>query len=474
MHKRIFLKYYSACAAIILITVILLGGISSVVMSLRSTEQQSDNMERAATTVAGTISRLSSNYWVVYSNILNDTILTIKEVLKSDIVVLDSTGNATLFSTSSSYVEKLITQQAYDQVMEGNVYKKSTAFLDEGHRKFGYTVGVPIVLNDNVISGAVFITTTEVNVYKLIPGTLATFFFCGILVLMIAFVAVFFITKRLTRPLNEFAQAASEYAKGDFSRRIAVNSNDELASLAITFNNMADGIDRLESMRRGFVADVSHELRTPMTTISGFIDGMLDGTIPPEMQKKYLQIVSDEVKRLSRLVSSLLDVAKIQAGQMTYVMHNFDILETAGKNAFTFKDRVDQKNITLTVDMPQEPVYVKGDEDAIYRVIYNLMDNALKFTPDDGEITLGVAKKDDKAVVYVKNTGQGVSKKDAGHIFERFYKTDKSRGENKKGVGIGLYLVKSIVNAHGEDIYLTSKEGEFAQFAFTLTLADKD
>ena len=261
MHKRIFLKYYSACAAIILITVILLGGISSVVMSLRSTEQQSDNMERAATTVAGTISRLSSNYWVVYSNILNDTILTIKEVLKSDIVVLDSTGNTTLFSTSSSYVEKLITQQAYDQVMEGNVYKKSTAFLDEGHRKFGYTVGVPIVLNDNVISGAVFITTTEVNVYKLIPGTLATFFFCGILVLMIAFVAVFFITKRLTRPLNEFAQAASEYAKGDFSRRIAVNSNDELASLAVTFNNMADGIDRLESMRRGFVADISSSLR---------------------------------------------------------------------------------------------------------------------------------------------------------------------------------------------------------------------
>ena len=222
------------------------------------------------------------------------------------------------------------------------------------------------------------------------------------------------------------------------------------------------------------MADVSHELRTPMTTISGFIDGMLDGTIPPEMQKKYLQIVSDEVKRLSRLVSSLLDVAKIQAGQMTYVMHNFDILETAGKNAFTFKDRVDQKNITLTVDMPQEPVYVKGDEDAIYRVIYNLMDNALKFTPEGGEITLGVSKKDGKAVVYVKNTGQGVSKKDAGHIFERFYKTDKSRGENKKGVGIGLYLVKSIVNAHGEDIYLTSKEGEFAQFAFTLTLADKD
>ena len=290
------------------------------------------------------------------------------------------------------------------------------------------------------------------------------------IVLVVAFVVIFFMTKRMMRPLYEMSAVAHSYARGDFSKRINVDHANEYAPLAIAFNSMADGIDNLEQVRRSFITDVSHELRTPLTTITGFVDGMLDGTIPPQAYEKYLNIVSEEARRVSRMVSSFLDVARIQSGQMTYVMKPFDIVKTAGKALFAFEDKITQGNINLTVNMPEDPIIVSGDEDAIYRVIYNLMDNAVKFTPSGGEICCEIAVSNEKADISVRNTGCGISKEEAAHIFERFYKADKSRSINKKGTGIGLYLVKNIIEEHGQDIILTSKEGEFAKFMFSLPL----
>ncbi|MBR5011244.1 MAG: HAMP domain-containing histidine kinase, partial [Clostridia bacterium] len=180
--------------------------------------------------------------------------------------------------------------------------------------------------------------------------------------------------------------------------------------------------------------------------------------------------VSEEVHRISRMVSSLLDVAKMQSGQMTYVKKPFDIVNTTGKALFAFEDRINAKQINLDVDFCDESVIVNGDEDAIYRVIYNLLDNAVKFTNPSGNIKISIQTVDNKAKVLVRNTGIGISKTDAAHIFERFYKVDKSRSINRRGTGIGLYLVKNIIKEHGEDVILTSKEGEFAQFVFTLPI----
>ena len=210
-----------------------------------------------------------------------------------------------------------------------------------------------------------------------------------------------------------------------------------------------------------------------MTTIGGYIDGILDGTIPPELQEKYLLLVSEEVQRLSRMVNNLLDVAKIQSGEITYQMQPFDLTETVHLVVLTLEDRVRDAEVELQLNLREEHAYAVGDRDAIYRVIYNLMDNAVKFTPPAGKISVSLLRRENKFYLAVRNSGAGIPEAEAGKIFERFYKTDKSRTATRKGVGLGLYMVKSIIDAHRQDIFLTSKEGEYAEFTFTLNEAEE-
>lgn len=470
MHKRIFLRYYSVCAVIVFITVTVLGFVASLVIGLRTFNTQVDSMERAANKIAKTVADMPKNYYIIAGNIFGTAISAVKETTRSEVLVYDDTGTLEITTVDiKSTDSSLPSANVMRTVLNGNVYHARRSYATK-RPSVGYTVGVPVISNDNTISGAVFVTTSETNVASLVAATLLVFFFCGMIVLVVAFVVIFFMTKRMMRPLYEMSAVAHSYARGDFSKRINVDHANEYAPLAIAFNSMADGIDNLEQVRRSFITDVSHELRTPLTTITGFVDGMLDGTIPPQAYEKYLNIVSEEARRVSRMVSSFLDVARIQSGQMTYVMKPFDIVKTAGKALFAFEDKITQGNINLTVNMPEDPVIVSGDEDAIYRVIYNLMDNAVKFTPNGGEICCEIAVSNEKADISVRNTGCGISKEDAAHIFERFYKADKSRSINKKGTGIGLYLVKNIIEEHGQDIILTSKEGEFAKFMFSLPL----
>ena len=471
MHKRIFLKYYGFCVAIVFITVAVLGFVTSVVMGLRTFDNQSKSMERAANKIAKTVATMPKNYHILAGNIFRESIIAVKETTKSEVLIYSSTGmlEITTVGGQMSSTVNMPSNLVIESVLNGGTYHANRSYATDSPAT-GYTVGVPIVSDDNVISGAVFVTTDELDAASMVMGTLFVFVICGMAVLLISYVSLFFITKRMMKPLYQMSSIADSYAHGDFSKRLDVSPNNEYAPLAAAFNSMADGIDNLEQVRRSFVTDVSHELRTPLTTISGFIDGMLDGTIPPEMYQKYLTIVSQEAHRVSRMVSSFLDIARIQSGQMTYVMKPFDLIRTVGKALFSFEDSIEQKKIDLKVDFPEDSIIVKGDEDAIYRVIYNLLDNALKFTPETGQINCAIEIKDGKAYTSVKNTGCGISKDDAAHIFERFYKADKSRSTNKKGTGIGLYLVKNIIDEHGESIILSSKEGEYAKFTFSLPL----
>ena len=469
MHKRIFLKYYAVCVIAVVATTVLLGCIASFVIGMRSFDTRSDSMERAAIKIAGTVAHMPTNYTLIAGKMFDTTLSAVKEITKGEVLIYDGYGILRKSAGQSVDMSRLPSADVVESVLNGETYRAYRAYALES-RTAGYTVGVPVISDDNTITGAVFVTTHTVNMSAMIMTTLLTFAMCGLVVMIITFIVIYFITKRMMRPLYEMSDAAHSYARGDFSKRIDVRHAGEYAQLAVAFNSMADGIDNLEQVRRSFVADVSHELRTPLTTISGFVDGMLDGTIPPELYPKYLTTVSEEAHRVSAMVSSFLDVARIQAGQMTYVMKPFDVVSAAGKVLFAFEDRISQKPAELDVNFPEDPVIVNGDADAIYRVIYNLVDNAVKFTPEGGRISVAIELAPPKAVISVRNTGSGVSKEDAAHIFERFYKADKSRSVNKKGTGIGLYLVKNIIDEHGEDIILTSKEGEYAKFSFTLPL----
>lgn len=464
MHKRIFLRYFYVCALIIFLTVFTLGAVTSAAFTYRNIRAQDRNMEKAAQKIASMLENVPANYSFFVGTVMDGAIETVKQTIDCDVLIINRSGTL-VQSTLPSGAAVSLPKEAVETVLGGEVYNRQKVFIREQGN--AYTVGVPI-RSDRQIVGGVFVTARQVRIGSEFGGILPSFLMWGILVLILAVVILYFVTKQITRPLYEMAIAARSYSKGDFSRRISVAPEGELGTLAATFNQMAENLDRLEATRREFIADVSHELRTPMTTIGGFIDGILDGTIPPESEQKYLLLVSEEVKRLSRMVNNLLDVAKIQSGEITYQIEPFDLTELAYRVMLTMEDRIAERGIELTHTLPEESIYVLGDHDAIHRVVYNLMDNAVKFTADQGKIHLGIFHRDGKAYFSVRNSGAGIPEQEAGKIFERFYKTDKSRGENRKGVGLGLYMVKNIIEAHGEDLYVSSKEGAFAEFSFSL------
>lgn len=285
---------------------------------------------------------------------------------------------------------------------------------------------------------------------------------------VIAFILVYIFSLRLSRPLKQIKNAAGRIANGEFEKRLDINSKDEIGELAKTFNQMAVALQNIEEMRRGFIANVSHELRTPMTSIRGFIEGILDGTIPPENQNHYLSIVRDETNRLNRLVNDLLDLAKMESGEMSLNVTDFNINELIRKCVIKLETLLLQKELTVDADFEEESIFVTADKDAIERVLYNLIHNAIKFTPERGNIKLITGKQKGIVKVTVKDNGIGIDENEIDMIWDRFYKTDKSRSRDKTGTGLGLAIVRNIINEHGQNIWINSKVGEGTEFSFTL------
>lgn len=282
-------------------------------------------------------------------------------------------------------------------------------------------------------------------------------------------------SKRMARPLDEMAAASRRFARGDFSVRVKqdYDAEDEMGALIDSFNKMADSLERAEARRSEFIANISHELRTPMTTIAGFADGILDGTIPREEEAKYLKSIRDETRRLSRLVRNMLDVSQARAktaepGARTV----FDLTELVLQTLLSFETRATKKGLDVDPQLPDNHIMVRAEKDSITQVIYNLLDNAVKFAAPNSCITLRLYKDGGKAYVSVRDYGETIPPEDLPFIFDRFHKSDRSRSLDKDGVGLGLYLVKTIINNHDEDIAVKSEDG-MTEFVFTLPLADK-
>lgn len=317
------------------------------------------------------------------------------------------------------------------------------------------------------IAGYIFVCVPEHTIENGLPNQIFQILIYAVLasVLVSCLLAgVFSYTQ--SKQLKQMSEQAKKFAKGDFSGRIPVKGKDEVGQLTRAFNDMADALDKEESVRRDFIANISHELKTPMTTIAGFIDGILDGTIPESKQKHYLTIVSEEISRLSGLVASMLSLARIDSGKTTIYKTKFSLISTIVNILLTFEDRLEEKEIEIVGLETADGLSVYGDQALLHQVLYNLIENATKFTPQGGEITFHAESKGDKLYFSVKNTGKGISQKDLPFIFDKFYKTDKSRSEDKKSMGLGLYLVKTIINLHGGEITVTSEIDKETCFAF--------
>ena len=353
----------------------------------------------------------------------------------------------------------------------------SGAFLDDHpllthRRSFGYVH--PVQESDGEILGYVLVVSTAEAWSNLMNSTVRSVMVAALWIFLAALIAIYFITERTVSPLRDMSRAVKRMAVGQYDVRVRVQGSDEVAELAVAFNQMAESLENLESMRNSFVANVSHDLRTPMTTISGFIDGILEGVIPEDQRAHYLRVVSDEVRRLSRLVTALLDVSRLQAGDRKFDMKPFDVCEMGRMILISFEQKIEDKELDVEFACDEDNMFVLADKDAIHQILYNICDNAVKFSDKGGKLRMsfawssGETGRNRKAVVKVYNEGQGIPPEDLPFVFERFYKSDKSRGLDKSGVGLGMFISKTIIEAHGESISVASDYGKNCEFTFTL------
>ncbi len=371
-------------------------------------------------------------------------------------------------------------QRQYERVMSGPTTVKELGnfygfFKNEAFARYGdswLTVQKSFkynMLGQNMeMIAAVYLHTPVPEVKKARTEVLKLFALSGMVSAAVSAVLSYIFSLRITKPLMEITNAAKVIAGGDFKQRIKISSNDEIGKLASSFNQMITALQNIEEMRRGFIANVSHELRTPMTSIRGFIEGILDGTVPPEKQKEYLEIVRNETDRLNRLVNDLLDLARREAGETKLNFKNFNINEMLRQCIIKLESMIAAKNIQVEANFEGEDIYVKADPDSIERVLLNLIHNAVKFTPERGTIKVAVTHNKDKVYVSVEDNGIGIDEDEIPMIWERFYKSDKSRSREGGGTGLGLAIVKNIINEHKQEIWVESKLGRGTKFTFTL------
>ncbi|MEI6601930.1 MAG: ATP-binding protein [Clostridia bacterium] len=307
------------------------------------------------------------------------------------------------------------------------------------------------------------------EVYQTRQNAINMYIAWGAIAILGVLLSLYFITRRITKPIKEMSIASARMAKGEMGQRVTENSKDEIGQLARSFNAMAVSLENLENMRRDFIANVSHELRTPMTSMRGFIDAMLDGTIEPNKRDYYLQIVREETTRLSRLVDDLLDLSRMQSGKLSAEMFLVDLNELVRRSVIKLESLILQKNIVFETSFDEADCKVKGDSDLLDRVMINLISNAIKFTPENGAIKVATRVEGNKVFVSVSDTGEGMSAENLSQVFERFYKADKSRGAIQSGTGLGLSIAREIIHLHGGEISVRSEIGRGSTFEFWIS-----
>ncbi len=331
-----------------------------------------------------------------------------------------------------------------------------------------YVVGKVVTDQAGQQVGVIFVCVPAQSTAALFLDLSRVFILLTIGVLLLTLIATIVVVRNMVKPMKDMAVAARKFAAGDYSARAPLPKyQDELYDMTMSFNSMAESMQNTEETRRGLIASVSHDLRTPMTTISGFVDGILDGTIKPEKQDHYLRIISDETKRLGRLANSMLAVSRLENGR-ELDKTVFDLSETVRRIIISFEQKLTEKRIEVELDIPEAQM-IKAEHDSLFQAVYNLVDNAMKFTDVGGTITIYMAENAGKLQFNIINTGSPIPPDKIKFIFDRFFKGDSSRNRNSSGSGLGLYITKTVIKQHGGDIFVRSNEQK-TEFCFTIPL----
>lgn len=329
--------------------------------------------------------------------------------------------------------------------------------------------------SEAINKGTITLSIPVPEITKTRSNIISYFLIATVISVALELIALFIITKEITEPIRELEKMTKQMAAGNFKVKIQSRSNDEVGELVNSYNAMAEALGNLDMMRNDFIASISHELRTPMTSIGGFIDGILDGVIPAEKQEHYLQIVKEEIARMNALVNDLLNMARLQSGKVELDLLPCSLEELLRNTALKLKPIIDEKENQIVFDIKTKNCEVLVDRPSIERVLINLIQNAVKFTNPGGTVTLhSEPDGKNKVRITVEDTGSGIAREEIPFIFEKFYKADKSRGLDKKGTGLGLAIVKNILSAHGQEIHVESTVGKGSRFIFTLPIYRKE
>ena len=476
--RTTFSRTFSTYAVILLAALLLVGVSFQLLARNYLTSQTIDRLKNGSST----ISQVAAAYYKDKTLSGKDLLINLSvasRVSGADAVICDASGTLVMCSDAPMGCEHqglTITSQAFlDRILQQE-HVVSNGIIEGLYTEPRYVVSTAIHDSaTNKAVGIVIVSTPMEATLKVLKKLSDTYLSVSVLVVLAAVVVMTVYTRKNSNPLRDMAKTATAFGRGDLKARanVPAGSPEEIQELALAFNNMARSLEQSEYQRKEFVANVSHELKTPMTTIGGYVDGILDGTIPAQQQKRYLEIVSGETKRLSRLVRSMLDISQLQdQGSIPEEKKTrFDIGECAGQVLITFEGKINSKNLNVEVEIPEHPVFTYACQDYITQVIYNLLDNSVKFCPMGGTLGLRIREGRDKVYISVCNDGQTIPAQELPLLFDRFHKLDKSRSENRDGWGLGLNIVKTLVCSHGEDISVSSENG-ITEFTFTLPLSN--
>ena len=473
MRKSISVAFFSLVSTLMVLGIVLMGASEWVLFKNYFAKDRYETLDQ----VVGVTQR-TAQYLVQQAELPEGDEL---DALSTKLEIIGESAEAYLFFTDNdgrvmiaSSPDKLESLTVPEEMME-----KIDASDADYYHVFGTLGGmldgksyitVSEMRNENgQPSGYLFLCSSGEQLTQFKQQFWSNFLLSACVMLLCASILTKILMRQLTDPLQKVTDAAQRFGGGDLSVRVeGVEGEGEAADLARTFNRMADNIQMNDNSRGQFMGNIAHELRTPMTTIKGFVDGILDGTIPPDMQNHYLQLVSEETGRLARLIQNMLDLSKLESGEYQVNARMFNIWETLTGVALSAEQRINDGMIDLEGLTMDEKVLVYADPDLIHQVAYNILDNAIKFTPAGGTIKFHVEKLGPEVEVSIWNSGQGISPEALPYVFQRFYKEDRSRGLHARGAGLGLNICKVLVNLSGGQIRVESQQGEWCQFVFTL------
>lgn len=471
MKKTLYLKFLLAYAIFGIFGLVILATFVPSMTMEHLVREKANSLYSEATLIAGTYAR--SLYTSETSlEAVKDQLDALAVYLDSNVQIINPSGRLILDTDSPLNVEDAVIIEDFDPTITGSSYYVVDNFFNTYTQEV-LTVIAPITAN-YMVKGYVVIHTNMASIQESCNSLLNISYITLLILFLLSLIILIFFTEIVYLPLRKITYATEQYATGNMHYEFTIDSEDEMGYLAACLSYMASEIARSEDDQKKFVANVSHDFRSPLTSIRGYLEAMLDGTIPPELYEKYLNIVLNETERLTKLTNSMLTLNNLNTKGMLLDITDFDINQVIRSTAASFEGTCLKKSIAIELILTGEVMYVTADMSKIQQVLYNLIDNAIKFSHHNSVIKVETTEKKNKIFVSVKDTGIGIPKEDLKLIWDRFYKSDLSRGRDKKGTGLGLAITKEIIQSHNEHINVISTPGVGSEFIFSLPRSEKN